>query len=105
MRIMVAATPKMIYELYVRVFIFVFILNMLIIFFYIGDTGQATDFAYLNTDKNGYAFGQSLKMGNSGFLGDPEEECLGFNEFINLSNDSLVSSPRLSASGENVFVV
>ena len=72
MRIMVAATPKMIYELYVRVFIFVFILNILIIFFYIGDTGHATDFAYHNIDKNGYAFGQPVKMDNSSFREIPK---------------------------------
>ena len=67
---MIAATPKMIYELYVRVFIFVFILNILIIFFYIGDIGHAAAFAYFNIDKNGYAFGQPVKMDNSSFHGD-----------------------------------
>ena len=56
-------------------------------------------------DKKGYAFGQPVQIDNFRFHGNSERECLGFNEIINLSNNSLVSSPRISASGENVFVV
>ena len=74
--------------------------------FYSDDLGHP-DHAEPSIDKTDYAFGQPANRTDNlrCCQGDSERECLGFSEFVNLSNTSLVSSPRLSASGQNVFVV